>query len=224
MKNWSFGKLVSVFFGGIVGVITIAVVAINLLAAKPESQNRRVPQQAGTPRKAEPVSIAPAPVQTEGAIVPDIVSVQLEGAQNALRQANEDRKALEQKFANALAVRDEAWNAKEQAFNAQFLALSNRLKALEEDRTLNPGVAVIGPETRAAGEDQPTTKPTLTTTYTPPKGYVVRAELGDRVWLFDGTNEVSMLKTDAPPKPPVRTTKAADAKASGPAVTASAVN
>ena len=223
-KTWSFGKLVSVFFGGLVGVIVLAVVVIKLLAPKPASQSPSAPQQASTPQKTETVSISAAPVQTQGMIGPDIVSVQLESAKNALREAKEDSKALEQKFANALAVRDQAWNGKEQAFNAQVLDLSKRVKALEDDRKLNPGVAVVGPEKHAAEEEQPATKPAPKTAYTPPKGYVVRAELGDRVWLFDGTNEISMLKTEAAPKPPVRTTKAAEAKTTGPAITASAVN
>ncbi|WP_323025698.1 hypothetical protein [Castellaniella sp.] len=227
MKDWSFGKLVGIFFGGLVGVIGVGLLAVKMISGDNASQSVE-PRKAPVPtavtspaRAAAAAPKAPSTVSTEATQIPeDIVSVQLESTQKALREAQESALALEKRLAQALAARDEA-NAKQiQALRGEMQSLNKRLLALEQDRLLNTNVQIIRPSsgTNSGGQGEGAST-AASAAYTPPKGFVVRATMGDRVWLSDGTREISVLKGQEPPKPSAaRPEKPAQPRHSGPAV------
>ncbi|ANN80819.1 hypothetical protein BAU07_26185 (plasmid) [Bordetella flabilis] len=199
----------AVFGGGFVGFIVVSVLVIHLL--KPKAQKASIPAHFNTVQEAPsaktaaahiatPVPAAPAAV-APATVGPDIVSVQLESTQSALRQAKEDAQSLENKLTKALASRDETAAKQAQLLITRIESLDKRIRALEEDRMLNPGVSVVFSDTGRPVKTVDSVPEHTNAPYTPPKGFVVRAELGNRVWLSDGQREISILKTDAPPKP-----------------------
>lgn len=210
MKSWTFGKMMAVAGGGFVAFILITVVAINSLAGKKRSSQQPAVRPANAPVAAAEAPVkAPvgAPVKTASAqtaqsVGPDIVSVQLESAQSALREAREETRSLEQRLATALANRDESAAKQTQTLIGEIQALGKRIRALEEDRLLTTDVKVVraGDNTVNEGTEAQPAAPSQTHQYTPPKGFVVRAELGNRVWLSDGKREISVLKDQEPPK------------------------
>jgi len=212
----------AVFGGGFAAFIAIAVMAVNMLAAKPSTQKRPAAQQTSVAASSTSrATAAPsASTQPEGSVGLDIVSIQLESAQSALREAKKETLALEKKLAKALANRDEVVTKQTVALQEQIQALGKRIRALEEDRMLNSGIAIIGPDVSTQERaDEP--KPT-NAAYVPPKGFLVRAELGNRVWLSDGHREFSVLKTEAPPKFPAPTPRTTTRAAQDPVISTAA--
>jgi len=204
MKNWSFGKLIGVGVGGFVSFIIVAVLVIKMISPKSSEQRATTRSQTGSavqikpaPKESISATVTAAPTPQQSSVNPDIVSVQLESAQIALREARDATKTLENKLATALATRDDAANKQAQALQEQILVLSKRLSSIEDARTLNPGITVIGPNQSAPASEL--NSPKTSNAYTPPKGFTVRARLGDRVWLTDGQREISVLKTEPPP-------------------------
>ncbi|OAD16428.1 hypothetical protein A3839_28140 [Achromobacter insolitus] len=205
MKNWSFAKLMAVLGGGFVAFVIAGLVVVRMISGTGNAQKRTPtqPQVSDVNRGVDAAKTAsPSQAQQSTGVGLDIVSVQLEGAQTALREAKEETQALEKKVAQALANRDEANNKQIQGILEQITSLNKRLTALEEDRLLNSGVSVVKPEATGQGADETSADTPAKATYVPPKGFTLRAELGNRVWLFDGHREFSMLKTDPPPKAP----------------------
>lgn len=207
MKNWSFGKILAVAGGGFVAFILVVVVAINTFAGKKSAQAPTRAQATAPVDATRPTTgqVVPARAQAASAqaqiVGPDIVSVQLEGAQQALREAKEATQALEQKLAQALAKRDETATKQTQLLMGEIQALGKRIRALEEDRLLATEVQVIRPGANGDGKQDQTSQTSASTAqYSPPAGFVVRAELGNRVWLSDGNREFSILKGQQPPK------------------------
>ena len=204
IKHWSFGKLVGVVFGGFFGFIAISLFAIKLISGGNGTPDTLKPRK--SPEVNSSVLTA-NPSQTRAVAAPgaqvapaDIVSVQLEGTQRALREAQESARALEQKLAQALSERDGALVKQFQSLRDDMQALNKRLFALERSQMLSTDVQIIRPSSAtpdASDQGQPAAANDL---YTPPKGFVVRATMGDRVWLSDGTREISVLKGQEPPK------------------------
>jgi len=224
MKNWSFAKLMAVVGGGFVAFVIVGMVMVKMTSGAGNAQKRSPtqPQAGEVNRDVEAGKTASSSqAQQSTGVGLDIVSVQLEGAQTALREAKEATQALEKKVAQALANRDEVNSKQTQGILEQITSLNKRLTALEEDRLLNSGVSVVKPEATGQGADETSADTPAKAAYVPPKGFTLRAELGNRVWLFDGHREFSMLKTDPPPTAPAAAAKgAAQRERQAPKVTA----
>ncbi len=197
MKNWSFGKLVGVFGGGFFGFIAVSLFAIKLISSENATQDAPQPranrQAASIPAERH----ASATPEQAGSI--DIVSVQLESTQKALREAQESAQALEQKLAQALSDRDSDIATQFQGLRNDVQTLNKRLVALEQIQLRGTDVQIVRPSSTEPGTvERPAT---VDATYTPPKGFVLRATMGERVWLYDGAKEISVLKGQEPPKP-----------------------
>ena len=205
MKNWSFAKLMAVVGGGFVAFVIVGLTAVKMTSgtSNPQKRSPAQPQSSVVNRGEDAATAAPSSqAQQSTGVGLDIVSVQLEGAQTALREAKEATQALEKKVAQALANRDESTNKQVQGLLDQINALNKRLTALEEDRLLNSGVSVVKADATGQGAEETSADTSAKAAYVPPKGFTLRAELGNRVWLFDGHREFSMLKTDTPPTAP----------------------
>lgn len=187
MKNWSFAKIMVVAGGSFAGLILFAALAINMLA-KPQtggsSTSSRVKAAAAQRNEA-----------SQELLGPDIVSVQLESAQAALREARQETKSLEQKLKGTLEQRDEQLGQVISSINEELQKISNRLLVLEEARATQTGFAVVRPQRFSNSTGEPTTAPS-TETISPPPGFTVRAEMGDRIWLTNGKREISVLKSE----------------------------
>lgn len=187
MKNWSFAKIMVVAGGSFAGLILFAALAINMLA-KPQtggsSTSSRVKAAAAQRNEA-----------SQELLGPDIVSVQLESAQAALREARQETKSLEQKLKGTLEQRDEQLGQVISSINEELQKISNRLLVLEEARATQTGFAVVRPQRFSNSTGEQTTAPS-TETFSPPPGFTVRAEMGDRIWLTNGKREISVLKSE----------------------------
>lgn len=186
MKNWSFAKILMVAGGGFVALVVFAVVAINMLAKPQTSVN-------STPSKIK-VAAAQRAEASQELLGPDIVSVQLESAQAALREARQETKSLEQKLQVTFDKRDEQIAQVISSINEELQKISKRLVVLEEAMSTPTDFAVVRPQRFASVEDAPTPA-VKAEEFSPPPGFSIRAEVGDRVWLSDGKREISVLKS-----------------------------
>lgn len=190
MKNWSFTKILLVAGVGFVGVVALAVIAISTLA-QPQTGSGATSK----PRASE--TAAQRAGTGQALLGPDIVSVQLEGAQAALREARDETKRLEQKLQAILSQRDEQLAQMFSSVNEELQKLNNRMVVLEESMRTQGGFAIVKPQRFVETENPPEAVPVKDAAeFSPPPGFTVRAEMGDRVWMTDGKREISALKSE----------------------------
>lgn len=185
MKNWSLSKILLVAGGGFFGVIVFSVIAINILTqSKTDVSNPSSKRKIGTSH-----------VEASNDFLgPDIVSVQLESAQSALREARQETKNLEQKLKVTFDKRDEQIAQIIASLNEELQKTNKRLVVLEEAMSAPADVAIVRSE-RFTGTADVSTAAAKVDQYSPPPGFNIRAEVGDRVWLSDGNKEISILKS-----------------------------